>query len=102
MTDPGTSEPLSAGLQEIVDDFADLAGQEKLQLLLKRDLEVVAGHRLVRTQRRNLPQRPLVELRRVHPISARNAGLGRARAVIGGGRPRRDLGRNRPKRARSR
>lgn len=35
MTDPGTSEPLSAGLQEIVDDFADLAGQEKLQLLLE-------------------------------------------------------------------
>ena len=56
------------------------------QFLLQGDLVVMARHRFMRGERRQFPEGPLVQLRRIDPIGARNAGLRRARSVISGRR----------------
>src|SRR5207237_2780595 len=66
-----------------------------VELLLQSDLEMMAGHGLVQDQRRNLPERPLVQLRQVYIISAGDAALRRTLIVISGGCALGDLVRDR-------
>ena len=57
-------------LDEGGEEGAVFAPRRHLQFLLGGDLHVVAGHRFMDGQRRQFPQRALIEVRRVDVIIA--------------------------------